>query len=60
MEATKIYTFASQLREAHGKKAIVEAAQKAANLETQGDIEQASIWRKVESALREMRGPRVS
>ena len=60
MEATKIHAFASQLREAHGEKAMAEAAQKAANFETQGDKEQAAIWRKVESALREMQGPRES
>jgi len=60
MEATKIHEFARELKEAHGDKAIQEAAQKASAFERQGDAEQAELWRKVEKALREMAGPHAS
>lgn len=49
--------YARQLLEAHGLKAIAEAAQKAAALEKKGETEQAKIWREVEAALKEMAGP---
>jgi len=44
----------------HGPRAIAEAAQKAASCEKAGDEAQAKFWRRVESALLEMRGPRES
>jgi hypothetical protein len=58
MDATKIQEFARQLLEAHGSKAIAEAAQRAAAFEKAHDKEQAHTWRRVESALVAMRGPR--
>jgi hypothetical protein len=48
------------LLEAHGDKAVAEAAQKACALEKQGNNEQAETWRHVEAALKLMRGPHVS
>ena len=60
MEATKIQDYARQLLEAHGAKAIAEAAQKAAACERAGDKEQAQTWRRVEAALLLMQGPRQS
>ena len=45
---------------AHGFAAIAEAAQKANAFEQQGDEEQAQTWRRIETALLEMRGPHVS
>ena len=60
MEAAKIHEFARELREAHGEKAIHEAAQKASGFESQGDNEQAKVWRSIEKALREMAGPHES
>ncbi len=50
--------YARQLLGAHGPKAIVEAAQKAAACEKKGDFENAHVWRQVEEALRLMLGPR--
>ncbi|MFM1813486.1 MAG: hypothetical protein RLZ98_181 [Pseudomonadota bacterium] len=60
MKATEIHVFARQLRNAHGDKAIAEAAQKATSFESAGNIEQARIWRRVEAALKQMQGPRES
>jgi hypothetical protein len=57
MHATEIQEYARQLLEAHGAKAIAEAAQKAAACERTGDRELAETWRKVEAALLLMRGP---
>jgi hypothetical protein len=58
MDATKIQDYARQLLEAHGAKAIAEAAQKAAVCERAGDKEHAQTWRRVEAALLLMQGPR--
>ncbi len=60
MHTTEIQEFARQLLEAHGVKAIAEAAQRAAACERSGDKERAQTWRRVESALLLMRGPRQS
>jgi len=60
MQATDIQDYARRLFEAHGLKAISEAAQKASTLEQQGDEEQAQTWRRIEAALVQMRGPHVS
>ncbi|MFV0369488.1 MAG: hypothetical protein ACK5KM_13610 [Hyphomicrobiaceae bacterium] len=58
MLATEVQEHARRLLEAHGDKAVLEAAQKAKSLEDSGDAEQAAVWRKIESALKQMRGPR--
>jgi hypothetical protein len=58
MHATQIQDYARRLLEAHGDKAPVEAAQKAAAFEKAGDKEQAETWRRVEAALTLMRGAR--
>lgn len=60
MFATEIQAHARKLFEAHGAKAIAEAAQKARALEGNGDKQQASNWRRIEAALRHLRGPRAS
>jgi len=60
MHTSEIQEFARQLREAHGDKATVEAAQKAMACERVGDKEQAETWRRIESALLLMRGPSQS
>ena len=43
-----------------GELAIAHAAQKARDFEHQGDTKQAETWRRIEAALRQMQGPRVS
>ncbi|MFY9315775.1 MAG: hypothetical protein WAO95_09470 [Burkholderiales bacterium] len=56
MDTSGISALARHLFETQGAKAIAEAAQKAASFEKAGDKEQAHQWRRVEGALREMRG----
>jgi hypothetical protein len=60
MQAIEIEEHARKLREARGDLALVHAAQKARDFEHQGDTLQAETWRRIEAALREMQGPRVS
>jgi hypothetical protein len=60
MQETDIHDFARQLLEAHGDKAVAEAAQRASALEKEGKHEEAETWRHVEEALKMMRGPHVS
>jgi hypothetical protein len=60
MEELEIQDYARQLLEAHGNKAVAEAAQKARALEEQGQVEDAESWRRVEAALKLMIGPHQS
>jgi len=60
MQTVDVQDYARQLLDAHGFKAIAEAAQKASTFEAQGDDKQAQMWRRIEAALIEMRGPRAS
>jgi hypothetical protein len=60
MQEIDIHDYARQLLDAHGDRAVVEAAQKASALEQQGQSEQAQTWRQIEAALKSMRGPHVS
>lgn len=60
MHAVEIQNHARKLMESQGPKAIAEAAQKALSFEAQGDKTQAETWRRIEAALKEMRGPRAS
>jgi len=52
-----IQDYARQLLEAHGDKAVAEAAQKASTSEKEGKTESAETWRRIEAALKLMRGP---
>ena len=45
MQEMEIHDYARQLLDAHGDKAVAEAAQKASALEKQGNNEQAENWR---------------
>ena len=60
MQEIDIHDFARQLLEAHGDKAVVEAAQRACTLEKEGKSEEAKTWRHIEAALKTMRGPHES
>jgi hypothetical protein len=57
MQETDIHDYARQLLDAHGAKSVAEAAQKACLLEEQGHDEEAKTWRRIEAALKLMRGP---
>ncbi len=60
MNAIEIQEHARKLKDAHGDKAILEAAEKARELEEGGDRKQAENWRRIEAALMQMRGPHAS
>jgi hypothetical protein len=60
MNTADVSALARHLFQTQGTKAIAEAAQKAASFESAGDQEQAKLWRRVEGALQEMRGPKES
>jgi hypothetical protein len=60
MEETLISEYARQLKEAHGDRAIAEAAQRAVQSERLEDKDEAKTWRRVEQALKAMRGPVAS
>jgi hypothetical protein len=60
MEEIDIQDYARQLLEAHGDKAVAEAAQRASTFEKEGKTEDAETWRHIEAALKLMRGPHQS
>ena len=60
MREIDIHDYARQLLEAHGSKAVVEAAQKACAFEMENKKEDAEVWRHIEAALKLMRGPHES
>jgi hypothetical protein len=60
MGELEINDCARQLLEAHGSRAVVEAAQKAHSHEKKGQTDEAQTWRRIEAALKLMRGPNVS
>jgi len=60
MREIEIHDYARQLLEAHGPKAIAEAAQNAIELEAKGEVELAKTWRHIEDAMKIMRGPHQS
>jgi hypothetical protein len=60
MQEVDIPEYARKLLDAHGDKALAEAAQKARAHEEKGDAEEAKTWRHIEAAIKSMRGPHVS
>jgi len=58
MNHSDVSNIARHLFATQGPSAIAEAARKADAFEKAGDAEQARMWQRVESVLREMRGPR--
>jgi len=60
MDETLISEYARGLKDAHGDRAIAEAAQRAAECERKKDKDEAKTWRHVEAALKAMQGPIAS
>jgi hypothetical protein len=60
MGELEINDYARQLVEAHGGRSVVEAAHNAYSYEEKGEIEEAETWRRIEAALKLMRGPDAS
>ncbi|MFT7027474.1 MAG: hypothetical protein ACJAVS_001705 [Paracoccaceae bacterium] len=56
----EIEQHATQLYDAIGPRAIATAAQRARTAEETGASGEAAAWRKIETRLLEMRGPRQS
>lgn len=57
MRMLDIHNHARKLLESRGERAPVEAAQQARQYEANGDEFGARNWRRIEAAIREMRGP---
>ena len=60
MNMNEIHDYARRFVGTHGEKAEAEAAQKAAECEKAGDRSQAEDWRRIQAAIKEMRGPHLS
>jgi len=60
MDETTINEYARQLLEAHGGRAVAEAAQRPVAYEQRKDNEEARTWRHIEAALKVLRGPIAS
>jgi hypothetical protein len=60
MDTNAIHDYARRFIGTHGDKAELEAAQRAAECERQGEKQQAVDWRKIQAAIKEMRGPHAS
>jgi hypothetical protein len=60
MQALDVQEQARLMMAAHGEKAIVQAAQNALRLESEGREDEARDWRRIEAALVLMAGPRAS
>ena len=60
MEMDKVHVFARSLLSTHGNRAEVEAAQRAVQCDRDGDRDHAQEWRRIQVAIKEMRGPHES
>jgi hypothetical protein len=60
MREIDVHDYARQLLEAHGDGAVAEVAEKACACEQRGEAEDAESWRRIEAAMKLMRGPHAS
>jgi hypothetical protein len=60
MNAVEIHDHARKLYAVQGTKALAEATQMVRRYEKTGDERTAEDWRRIELALRQLLGPRVS
>jgi len=60
IQEADIHEYARQLMEARGATAIADAAKMARSFEEQGNGDEARTWRRIEDALKLMRGPHQS
>jgi hypothetical protein len=60
LHEAEIHDYARQLLDAHGDKAVAEAAQRASSLEEKGQLEDSRSWRRIEAAIKLMLGPHQS
>lgn len=57
MQEIEIREYAQQLLERNGDKAVVIAANKARAFAEKGNDKESTTWRRIEAALKLMRGP---
>ena len=57
---TEVHTIARQMIDQRGFEAIAEAARNAQKCEGQGESEEAGVWRRIEDAMKIIRGPHQS
>lgn len=60
MDMIGIHDYARRFLHAHGELAELEAAQRAAECDRLRGKSQASDWRRIQAAIREIRGPYAS
>ena len=60
IDATEAAQQARALYDAHGDKAEAEIAHKAREAQERGDTDTAEDWNKIRTALKELRGPRMT
>ncbi len=60
MHEIDIQDYARRLFDAHGDRAVAEAAQRARAHEEKGEGEEARTWRHIEAAIKLLRGPHAS
>jgi Ala-tRNA(Pro) deacylase len=60
MRETDVYDYARQLLEVHGAGAIAEVANRAGICEEQHQNADAETWRRIEAAMKQIRGPHAS
>ena len=60
MQAMEVQDYARKLLAQRGAGAIAEAARKAAELEQDGQADEAADWRRIVDAMKLMRGPHQS
>ena len=60
MHDIEIQEYAQQMLETHGDRAVLVAAKKACAFEQKANDAESRTWRKIEAALKLMRGPHQS
>lgn len=60
MDAIEIQTHARKLHAAFGDRALVEAAEKVRKYEAAGEKAEAEDWKRIQSALRNLKDPMAS
>ncbi|MFZ7091107.1 hypothetical protein [Primorskyibacter sp. 2E233] len=57
LDAIRVSEYAHALYRVRGGKAEAEAAQRHRACKKAGNLEEAEVWRRVQSAIRKLRGP---
>lgn len=60
MNMNEIHDYARRFLGTHGDNAVAQAAQQAADCEARGEKQDAENWRRIRTAIMEMRGPHAS